>query len=149
MFNFLKITKSKIKLFFFFLFIVFLFIYLSLFLTSIIVSRAGLDHFQEQMNIFTSFWGIFNSLFVPYITLVFLKKEFFWKKYFTEFTKVFFIVYMTQELFGIIKILIYKTFPPEIYLSNVVNTLYIILILIVYYIAICFIDKIDREQVKA
>ncbi|MFH1565058.1 MAG: hypothetical protein ABIC82_04390 [bacterium] len=147
MFHFLKITKSKIKLSFFFLLISFPFIYLSIFLTSIIVRRAGLDHFQEQMNIFTRFWGILSSCIIPYILLVFLKKEFFLKKYFTEFTKVFFVLFISDELAAIIPILFYKIFP-EIFLSNPVQITGFILKLIIFYITVCFIDKIDKEKVK-
>lgn len=146
--HFLKITKNKVKLFFFFIFIIILFSCVSVFLTSIIARRAGLENFQEQIITFSNFFGILYSLLVPYILLVFLKKKFFLKKYFTEFTKIFFIFYIARELIGIIPTLLYKILSIEIFLSNPIQVIGFISHFIIYYIAICFIDKVDKVKVE-
>lgn len=150
--HFFRITKDKIKLFFFFLFITFLFSILAIFPLAIIARRAGPDGFQEQMNIFNKFFGILSSCIIPYLLLIFLKKEFFLKKYFTEFTKIFFIVFISRELVATIPILFYKNFSEFILSnsiqSNIIQVMGIILELFIFYIAVCFIDQIDKESVQ-
>lgn len=143
--HFLKPTKSKVKLLLFFLFILFLFSLLSVFAVSAITKTSGPDRFPEQINIFNKFFGVLSSFFVPYAIFIFLKKNFSLKKDFTGFSKIFFIVYAARELVGIIPILIYKIFPGVIF-SNPAQIAGVGLQFIIYYIAICFIDKINIKK---
>lgn len=125
-----------------------------MFPTTIIMRRLA-DEYQGQFsmrdmqsNIFIQFLEILNSFLVPYILVIFLKKEFFLKKYFTEFTKIFFIVFASSKLLTIIMTLLSQTLPPEIYFSNAMQQAGgFMLELIIFYIAVCFIDKVDKENV--
>lgn len=137
----LKITKDKVKLFFVLLFSIFLLSYLSPILISIVVGKFRISR-QAQVNLSQTSIEVLKILtlfFVPYTLVAFFKKSFSFKRDFSEFTKAFFIFYITQGIVSIIPFLLYKILPSKIYFSNTISFIALILQILAYYIAICFI----------
>lgn len=139
MFNFLKITRNRAKLFILFLFVYFISAFLCNFLASLIIK--GLTP-QAQIDIIIQFFQILNLFVVSYILLVFLKKEFFLKKYLIDFTKVFLILFISEKLSAATLFLSYKFLPVAIYFSNFMQLVGIIVVGLISYMAICCVDSL-------
>lgn len=132
----LKITKSKIKLFLFFILIDFVLSFLFVFLIGIITKIGGLE-MREKMGIISHFLEALRLLIVSYLVLIFLKKEFFLKKYFKEFIEIFFALFVLDKLFA----LIFSLIPLNIGSSIFVQATYLVLHIIMYCAVICFIAE--------
>lgn len=139
MFNFFKITGNRAKLFVLFLFAYFISAFLCNFLAILIIK--GLTP-QAQINIISWFFQILNLFIVSYILLAFIKKEFFIKKYSIDFIKVFLILFISEKLFAAILFLFYKFLTADIYFSNLMQIIGIIVAGVIYYIAICCVDSL-------
>lgn len=142
MFPCLKITKNKIKIFLFFIFIYFISSILFVFLTAVITKIGGLE-IREEMSAISHFLEAIRLLVVSYVVLVFLKKEFFLKKYFKELAGLFFALLIFSNLFALLSDLFYKIGLFKIDSSIIIQAPYFALQLFVYYIIICFIAKED------
>lgn len=146
---FFKITKNKIKLLFFIYFISLLITYPFIFLTAIISRNIGFENYKK-VNVIFHLLSYLKLFIVSYATILFLRKEFFIKKYFIDFIKVFFILFILGEISSKITTLFYKVFPSEIFLSNATQILGLILQIIISYIAVCFIVSfVDKKQTIA
>lgn len=135
----LKITKNKIKLFQLFLFFIlvnFALSFLFVFLIGAIIRIGGFEFF-EKMSIIPDSLRALNLLIVSYLVLVFLKKKLFLKKYFKEFIEIFFALFILDKLFA----LVFSSIPLNIGSSVLIQASYLVLQIIIYCAAICFITK--------
>ncbi len=135
---FLKIKKDKIKLLIFYIFISLLIAYPFIFLTGIISRNIAFEN-HAKFNFSLHLLCVLNLFIVSYAVTIFLKKEFFLKKYFLDLTKVFFIFLASSIISSKIVSLLYRIIPSEIYFSNATQIIGLLLQIIIYYIAICFI----------
>jgi len=138
--KFLKITKNKIKLLAIFFIFYFLLNFLLNFIIGVFARNFGIE-FYDKTRAFLYLPKLLILLIVSYAMLTFIKKSFLSKKYLKELAIIFLSLFTAERLSAAIPVAFSKVFSSEIYFSNTAQAASFILQLVIFYIAICFIDS--------
>ncbi len=148
MLNHLKITKNKIEIFSLFLFVYIILSALSILLSGILMRNFGLE-LAEKMGIIQDVLKILKLFIVSYITIAFIKKEFFLKKYFKELARLFVVLFLSNVLFALLANLAYSIGLFKINSVSMVQLLHFDLQLVAYYVIICFFVRRDEIGISS
>lgn len=140
MLHHLKITRNKVKTFFFFMFVYLVFLVPFNLLAGIITKNFGWV-LIEKIGVINSVLKVSRLFIVSYMTIVFIKKEFFLKKYLKELAVLFITLLISNKLFALFLGLSYKIGFLKVDSSIIMQVPYLVLQVVVYYMIICFLVK--------
>jgi len=143
MLNRLKITKNKIEIFSLFLFVYIILSALSVLLSGILMRNFGLE-LAEKMGAINDVLKVSSLFIVSYITIAFIKKEFFLKKYFKELVRLFVVLFIVNVLFALLTNIAYSIGLFKIDSLSMAQILHFDLQLVAYYVIICFFVRRDE-----
>src|SRR4030043_789262 len=134
MLNFFKITKKKIKLFILSVFLYFIVSVIFNFCGTFFIRNFNIEYYGKN-NAIASFLSI---TVISYIILNFLKKK---EGCIREFLIIFLIFLISEKLLSFVPTLFFKWLSSKIYYSNNLQIAGFILQCVIFYIAVCFVDK--------
>lgn len=137
--DFFKITKKKIRLLILIISLYFAFSFISNFSVAFLIRSFSFEYYGK-ISAIASFLSI---TIISYIIFVFLKRK---KGCLREFLIIFLIFLISEKLLSFVPILFFKWLPSKIYYSNNLQIAGFILQFIIFYIAVCFVDKFVMEN---